>query len=162
MDQGIFAPIFFAMIGSWGRAVIGWALENPTPVGAFFTVWLVLFAASQWQLNRIKERTNILAIEQAQKQLGDNPSITVKQFYEALRPAWEQMVRASALFIPHRWELWPLPATPGIVEQRIDFSEEWLGEFLWLEEIKMRGAKPREDAPEEDPLTKMKKMSKRR
>jgi hypothetical protein len=68
------------------------------------------------------------------------------------------MVKSSAWFIPHRWELWPLPATPDIVQRRLDFTPEWLGEFLWLEEIKMRGAKPREDQPEEDPLTKIKQM----
>lgn len=159
MDQGILAPIFFAMIGSWGRAVIRWATDNPGPVGAFFGIWLLFFATSQWQLNRIKDRTNKLALEEAQKQLEANPNITIQEFYATLKPDWQHMIKRSALFIPHRWELWPLPATPGIVQQRIDFSEEWLGEFLWLEEIKMRGAKPREDAPEEDPLTKMKKLS---
>ncbi len=158
MDQGIFAPIFFAMIGSWGRAVIGWALENPEVVGGLLTLWMVLFLAGSWQLSRIKERTNTLSLEEAKRLLEDNPDITISQFYEYLKPKWDKMVRTSAFFVPHRWELWPLPATPGVVQRRIDFSPEWLGEYLWLEEIKMKGAEPREDAPEDDPLTQLKKL----
>lgn len=158
MDQGIFAPIFFAMIGSWGRAVIRWALDNPYAVGGFLSLWMVLFLAGNWQLSRIKERTNKLVIDEAKRSLGETPGITVKQFYEKLKPSWDAMVKNSALFIPHRWELWPMPATPGIVEKRIDFTPAWLGEFLWLEEIKMKGAKERDDLPEEDPLTKIKNL----
>lgn len=155
MDQGIFAPIFFAMIGSWGRAVIRWALENPFTVGGFLTLWMVLFLSGTWQLNRIKERTSALSLREAKRLLKDNPEINIREFYNNVKPAWEQMVRDSALFIPHRWELWPIPATPEIVQERVDFTPEWLGEFLWLEKIKMRGAKQRKDAPEEPPLQKI-------
>ncbi|MGD8622243.1 MAG: hypothetical protein PVH60_09830 [Anaerolineales bacterium] len=158
MDQGIFAPIFYAMIGSWGRAVIRWALDNPYLVGGFMSLWMVLFFAGNWQLNRLKERTNKLVIHEANRLLGEVPGITVKQFYKKLKPSWEEMVKHNAWFVPHRWELWPMPATPSIVEQRIDFTAEWLGEFLWMEEVKMHGAKPRENPPEDDPLTKLKKM----
>lgn len=157
MDQGIFAPIFFAMIGSWGRAVIRWALDNPYPVGGFLTLWMMLFLAGNWQLSRIKERTKAISLKEARRLLEHEPDIRVKQFYDQLKPDWERMVRSSALFIPHRWELWPMPASPHRVEQRIDFTPEWLGEFLWLNEVKMRGAKPREDEPEDSPLEKMKK-----
>jgi hypothetical protein len=146
------------MIGSWGRAVIGWALNNPGIVSTFFAVWLALFATSNWQLNRIKSKTHKLVLKEAEKILEQKPNINIKDFYESLHPIWRGMVKDSALFIPHRWELWPMPATPNRVQKRIDFTPEWLGEFLWMEEVKMNGVKPPEKPPEDDPLTKLKKM----
>lgn len=104
----------------------------PSFVGVLLGVWLVLFLTGRFQFGHIKKRTVDLVLSRLDSLLEASPDLTVEEYYAFLLPRWEQMVRSSAWFIPHKTELWPMPATPQYVAQRIHFSPEWLGAFLSL------------------------------
>jgi hypothetical protein len=142
----MFEGILYALIGNWGRAVIGWALENPVPVSLGFALWLSVFFLGKVQLKMIREKTEAWILTSSREILKKSGNITVEQLYKQLLPQWEQNVRGTALFIPHRWEIWPVPATPRFVKKRINFTPEWLGGFLWANGIKLPGAR----APEKE------------
>ncbi|MEJ2012686.1 MAG: hypothetical protein P8X64_10770 [Anaerolineales bacterium] len=136
----MFQEMLYALIGSWGRAVIQWALANPVTVGLACGAWLAMIGASKLQLKWLKDRTAELALNSARAVLEKEPQIQVTKLYDRLSPVWTDMVRKTAFFIPHRWEIWPVPATPKRVAERLDFSPEWLGEYLWENGIEVRGA----------------------
>jgi hypothetical protein len=145
----MFQEILYAMIGSWGRAVIQWALANPVAVGMACGAWLAVIGSSMLQLKWIKDRTGEMAIHAARAALEKEPQLSIKKLYERFYPVWTEMVRKTAFFIPHRWEIWPVRATPERVAERMAFSPEWLGEFLWENGIQVRGAAPKKEREEE-------------
>lgn len=131
--------IIYTILGPWSRTFIEWTSANPLPISAFFIALLAFFAAGKWQLKRIEDRTKSMVIEAGREALGENPQITAKELFEKLLPEWEKMLRETAWFIPHRLELWPIPAAPQTVSERINFNSEWLSQYLWENGINIGG-----------------------
>ncbi|NIS83561.1 MAG: hypothetical protein GTO14_25945 [Anaerolineales bacterium] len=119
-----------SLLGSWGRALLDFLQMNPEISTLIFSLWLAIWLAGKYQLQRIEKRTGTFVLENSQQALDENPRMTVKQLYALLYPKWCQMLRTTAWFVPHRWELWPLPATPKIVQERINFTPKWLKQYL--------------------------------
>ena len=122
--------ILYAIVGSWGRAAIEWMLAHPLVMGIILLAWMGMLYGGKAQLKRVESRTHSLVLEEARQYLAEAPGLNANHLYDRLYPQWRQMVRRSALFITHRWELWPLPAIPSLVRQRIGFTPEWLGQYL--------------------------------
>ena len=141
----MFQELLYTLIGSWGRAVIEWALANPVQVGLACGAWLIIIGASKLQLKWIKDRTESLMLTTASGLLEVNPRLPVDKLFDQVYPVWSDMVRKTALFIPHRWEVWPVPATPERVAGRLDFTPEWLGQHLLANGVEVRGVKPRKE-----------------
>lgn len=141
----MFQELLYTLIGSWGRAVIQWALANPVTVGLACGAWLLVLGAGKLQLKRIKDRTENLMLASARSALETDPRLSIDKLYERLYPAWVEMVRKTAFFIPHRWEIWPMPATPKHVAGRLDFTPEWLGQHLLANGIRVRGVSPKKE-----------------
>lgn len=131
--------IFRSMLGAWSRAVVDWLQAHPATTALALSIWLSLFFAGKYQLHRLQVRTQVWAIENATAVLKQHPGITAQQLYDQLYPDWRQMLRRTAWFIPHRWELWPLPATPDRAAKRIDFTPQWLRNHLMENGIEIPG-----------------------
>jgi len=144
--------LLYAMIGDWGLAVINFATENPGWILLATGAWATMFGLGKLQLKSIHTKTESWVLESSKQIVIDSPSITVDKLYEQLYPEWVQNLRGSAAFILHRWEIWPVPATPRFVKDRIDFTPEWLGGYLWANGLKVRGGK----APGEQGTSKSK------
>ncbi len=138
----MFDSLFYALIGNWGRAVIGWALENPSWVFLGAALWLAIFGMGKLQLKRIREKTEAWVLPTSRQIVADTPDISIDDLYEHLYPRWVNHIRGSAVFILHRWEIWPLPATPRFVKDRLDFTPGWLGSFLQANGLSVRGRDP--------------------
>jgi hypothetical protein len=122
--------IFYSIIGTWARAVIEWLQANPAITLSVLLLWIAIFFAGKYQLQRVERRTRAFVLKNAQQMLDENPQMNSAQLYEKLYPRWCQLLRKTAWFVPHRSELWPLPATPKIVNDRINFTPEWLHNYL--------------------------------
>jgi hypothetical protein len=133
--------ILYSIVGDWGEAAIKWMLANPLIVGAALLMWMGSLAAGKYQVQRLKSRTESLVLEAAQQWRAAGRGLGAKDLYRNLYPEWSAMVRHSALFIPHRWELWPVPASPTRVEERIGFSPEWIHDFLTEQGFSVHGAR---------------------
>lgn len=129
--------IFRSMLGAWGRAVIDWLQAHPATTAGVLALWLALFFTGKYQLQRLQQRTQELVLENTPILLKQEPGLSAQQLYDLLYPEWRLMLRKTAWFIPHRWELWPVPATPKRAAQRIDFTPEWLHQHLMANEIEV-------------------------
>jgi hypothetical protein len=149
--------LFYAMIGKWGLAVIDFATNNPGVILAVSVLWLSTFFLGKYQLNSIRTKTESWVLESTNRILAETPGISVNKLYDQLYPGWETNLRGSAYFIMHRWEIWPVPATPRFVKNRIDFTPDWLGGFLWANGIKLPGSKAPEKKEGSEYLPKIPK-----
>ena len=138
--------LFYAMIGKWGLAVIDFATNNPGVILVIASLWLATFFLGRYQLNLIRTKTEAWVLESSKRILKETSGISLNKLYEQLYPGWEANLRGTAYFIMHRWEIWPVPATPRFVKDRINFTPEWLDGFLWANGIKLPGSQ----APEKN------------
>ncbi|MGD0707016.1 MAG: hypothetical protein ABSA51_01035 [Anaerolineaceae bacterium] len=113
-------------------------------------IWLIVLAAGRYQLKKVKERTVELVLSEAKVELKKDPSLTIEGFYKFIYPKWCQMLKSTALFIPHKTELWPMPASPNYVKNRIRFLPEVVGLFLANNKIVLVGVEIEPDHIESD------------
>ena len=147
----MFQEILYGLVGDWGEAAIKWMVANPAIVGGVLLVWMGLLAAGKLQVRRIKDRTQSMVLDAANQRRDEGKGVGAKQLHRRLYPDWSEMVRHSALFVPHRLEMWPVPATPENVEHHVDFTPEWIYRFLSARGFRVHGAKPKavqEKAPQ--------------
>jgi len=105
---------------------------SPTVSMIVFSIWLILFLWGRSQLNKIKDATAQLVLENIETAKKNNKNLTVDQYYQMLYPKFEAYVKANVKFVPHKTELFPMPAKPEYVKTRIHFTPEWVGAFLKL------------------------------
>lgn len=159
----MFQELLYAILGPWGRAVIEWLLAHPAVLGSTLLVWLLLILWSEQSLRSVQSRTSAMALDVAREALFRDPDLNAGRIYDQLYPQWCDMVRKTARIIPHRWGLWPLPATPSNVRNRIGFTPRWLWGHLVANGVRPSGAAPETSQTTESPnnAPRDKKMRKR-
>jgi hypothetical protein len=125
------------MLGSLGRPVLDFLLDNPPIVTGFLGVWLASFAAGRIQLERIKRKTADLVAREAAGHVSRKPHITSRGLYNRIYPQWAEVVSRWAWFVPHRLDIWPVRATPEAVQEKFDFSPEWIFDVLRRHDIRL-------------------------
>lgn len=112
---------------------------KPTVSFITFSIWLILFVLGRAQFNKIKKLTQSVVVEKANVQIKEDKEITLKEFYKQIYPSWCDLVKKSIWFIPHKTELWPMPAKPDYVRDRIGFNQEWTARILLDNGIELKG-----------------------
>ncbi|MGA2083417.1 MAG: hypothetical protein ABSH53_22830 [Holophaga sp.] len=100
--------------------------------GLVSAAWLVFYIFGRRQFSRVRQGTTELVLEQGRLAGQARPRPTVEGFFAQIQPAWRAMLRQRAWFIPHRTELFPVPAQPEVVARRLNFTPGWVGAYLRL------------------------------
>jgi hypothetical protein len=103
---------------------------SPYIYGGLMGVWLLFFLLGKRQFDQARQLTLDLALSKVKAARKSNPEMTVDQYYGALLPEWETRIKEKIKFIPHKLEIWPMPAKPDYVRSRLNFTPEWLGAYL--------------------------------
>lgn len=106
-------------------------------IGILSAIWLLFFVLGRWQLNRVKQCTTDLILNEASQVQRLHQPPNVEDFYTQIQPNWEVMLKKNAWFILHKTELFPVPAWPLIVQKRLNFTPAWMGAYLRLNGIKL-------------------------
>jgi len=126
----MFVDSIRSMLGSLGRPVLDFVINNPSLVTGILAVWLGLFVAGRLQLRRIEQKSAELVVEMGKELIASKPHITARGLYKRIYPRWCEAVRGWAWFVPHRLDLWPMPVRPETVQQKFPFSPQWIAEVL--------------------------------
>jgi hypothetical protein len=126
----MFLEFIRGMLGSLGRPVLDYMLDNPSVVTVVLTVWVGIFVAGRLQLRRIEQRSVELVVEMGRELIAREPHITARGLYKRIYPRWCEAVRGWAWFVPHRLDLWPVPVRPETVQQKLFFSPQWIADVL--------------------------------
>lgn len=126
----MFLEFIRSMLGSFGRPMLDFILNNPSFITGILAVWLSVFVAGRLQLRRIERKSVELVVEMGQELIAQKPHITARGLYKRIYPRWCEAVRGWAWFIPHRLDLWPVPVKPETVQQKLPFSSQWIAHVL--------------------------------
>ena len=110
----MFMAYLRCMLGSFGRSALDFMLANPLFTSGILTVWLGVFVAGRLQLRHIERNSGELVVEMGRELIAKKPNITAAGLYRRIYPRWSEAVREWAWFVPHRLDLWPVPARPVI------------------------------------------------
>lgn len=124
------------MLGPFAR-VLDFLLQNPVFTTALLLVWLMIYMAGRVQLRQIEQKTQELVLQLSREYLAQQPHLSATDLYQQIYPHWSQAVPGWGRFVPHRLDLWPVPATPENVAQKIAFSPRWIAELLKAQNIKL-------------------------
>ncbi len=118
------------MLGSWGSRLLDLILSHPVIVSGILAAWLGLYLAGRLQLAHIERQTIEMVTRLSREMIARKPHITSRGLYRRIYPRWKEAVREWGWFIPHRFDLWPVPVRPETVEQKMPFSAQWIAETL--------------------------------
>jgi hypothetical protein len=133
----MFLAFIKSMLGSLGRPVLDFILDNPSFVTVILAVWLGLFVAGRLQLRHIERKSVQLVVVMGRELIAKKPHITARGLYKRIYPHWCEAVRGWAWFVPHRLDLWPVPVRPEAVQQKLPFSPQWIAEVLRQHDIRL-------------------------
>jgi hypothetical protein len=135
------------MIMGWIRSMLGpfgvimdFFAAHPEILTGILALWMLLYAAGRIQLVLIQRRTERLVINRARRLVAENPLLTLAELREAFLPTWQEEVKKwNFLFVPHKFDFWPVPASPKNVLVKFPISPEWLAKALDTNGIKVQG-----------------------
>jgi hypothetical protein len=93
-------------------------------------LWYIVFVAGTIQYRVLKKRTIQLILKYAQQAMDGGLDRSYESLYQALYPEWCVMVKKTAVFIPDKTELYPIPANVKNVKKRLIFTPRWVKDCL--------------------------------
>lgn len=100
-------------------------------------IWFFIFLLGMMQMNRIKKRL-FNRIDETIDLINDRgKEITLDEIYNIVFADWDELVHSSAKFVLSKNELYPVPANPTKIKERLNLSPVWLGAYL-----RLQGAEP--------------------
>lgn len=114
------------MLGGFGNALLIRLTSDPVLLAGFLCLWFTVIVAGNMQLRRIESETVRFVRRESAQALAANPRIEPKQLFQIVYPAWTAQLGRWGWFVPHRWELWPVPVRPETVQRRFQFTPAWL------------------------------------
>jgi hypothetical protein len=114
---------------------------HPEFLTAILALWMLFYAAGLIQLKLIERRTARLVIDRSLRLVAANPQISLADLRANILPAWlDEINKWNFLFIPHKFDFWPVPVTPKNVQVKLPLSPEWLAKVLNTNGIILPGA----------------------
>ncbi len=118
------------MLGGYGNALFVFLTSSPALLAAFMGLWFAILFIGNLQLRRIENETVRYVIRESAQQMAAHPELSAKQLCNVIYPGWASQVGRWGWFVPHRWELWPVPVRPETVQRRFQFTPHWLKTIL--------------------------------
>jgi hypothetical protein len=138
------------MIMGWIRSMLGplavimdFFSAHPEILTAILAVWMLIYAIGRIQLALIQQKTARLVVELSRSLVAANPQVSLADLREQLLPPWlEELKTWKYLFIPHKYDFWPVPASVKNVQIKFPMPPDWLNRVLKTNGILLQGAPP--------------------
>lgn len=126
----MFMEILYAMLGPWSRDFIPWIVEHPYVLAIVYLAWLILFWLGKHQVKRVEEFLTEWVRGEAKELKAQHIQPDPDQLYKRASHELKQNLPHLAWFIPHKTEMFPVPARLDIVEKKINLSPDWIRNAL--------------------------------
>jgi hypothetical protein len=139
-----------SMFMSWIRSMLGpfnavldFFSAHPEALTAILVVWAAIYYAGYLQLKHIEAKTRRLVLEESRTRLQAQPGASARELFESVYPRWASEFKSwKYLYIPHRWELWPVRPTETNVRVKLSLSPDWVADLLAKNGITVATAEP--------------------
>ncbi|NTV35528.1 MAG: hypothetical protein HGA53_01100 [Anaerolineaceae bacterium] len=142
----MFEAIIRTFLGSLSP-ILDYIQNNPMVVSLVLGIYIAIYFAGRLQLETIKRKTTEMVLAYTREELKKKPNITSGGIFKHIYPLWEKEVGTWVKFIPHRTDLFPVPATAAAASKKLPFTPEWLVEVLKENKIELAEFKPEEITP---------------
>ncbi len=115
--------------------MINWFGENPIYLSLICLVWLLLWGAGKIQFHKNIQYLRDATSSVTKQLISEGKEVNIHIIYQTVYQQWQQRIEHLSWFIPHRYELWPIPAKIEELKNRIGFSPEWVEEFLTTQDL---------------------------
>lgn len=95
--------------------------------------WFLFFLLGQYQLNRIKKKLFAKIDERVKTLEKAKQTDTLDSFYAHIFADWDTVVKSNAWFVLSANELYPVPANPQRLKDRLKLTPAWLSAYLHLQ-----------------------------
>lgn len=113
---------------------------NTPPAIAFALLggWWLVFVAGRIQLRKARLLVEKLILDRAAS-VREKPKMTLQQYHDLVLPELVEKVRGLVWFVPHRTELFPVPAKPDYLIERLGVNPEFVGRVLIQGGVELKG-----------------------
>lgn len=119
-----------AMLGPF-NAVLDYFSAHPEALTALLAIWAGVYYIGYLQLKRIEAKTRTLVLKESRLRLQARPGASAQELFEAIYPLWVAEFQGwRFLYIPHRWDLWPVRPTEKNVTAKLALNPEWVADLL--------------------------------
>jgi len=135
-DKKMIESLIKGLLGPSLAPLFDYITTHPSIVAIVLSILVAVYVAGRIQLHNISIKTQGYVLARYKEEIQRKPNITPESLYKLIYPEWTSLIKKWGLFIPHRLDLWPIPATPDNVKNRIDFNSKWIANVLENKQIK--------------------------
>jgi hypothetical protein len=118
------------MLGPF-NAVLDYFIAHPNTLTLLLTLWLCMYGLGRYQLKRIEAKSTAWLLTRSRALLIADPGLTPPDLYQQLYPLWtEEFKKWRYVYIPNKYDLWPVPASLKNVQAKMPFSVDWIAKVL--------------------------------
>lgn len=118
--------------------IYDYVLTHPALITIIFTVFVFIYLAGLFQLKYAEKKTRELVLILTPDLIKLKPHITSSGIYKHVLSRLENEIKKwHLLFIPHRLDIWPVPANIKNIVSKMGFNPEWVKKILEEESIKL-------------------------
>jgi hypothetical protein len=118
------------MLGPF-TVVLDFLTAHPLLTSAILATWGIIYYAGRVQLKIIEAKTIKLIVSHCRILLVKDSGISATDLYSKIFPIWVQELKTwQYLFIPNKYDLWPVPVTVENVLVKIPISPRWISAIL--------------------------------
>lgn len=118
--------------------IYDYILSHPAVITVVLGILVLFYLAGLFQLKIVEKKTREFILALAPDLIKEKPHITSSGIYKHVLPRWEiELKKWNVLFIPHRLDIWPVPANPKNLVSKMGFNPEWVRKLLEEEKFKL-------------------------
>lgn len=110
--------------------LLDFIFENPRIVNSILVAIVLIYIAGRVQLKIIQQKSESLVVELGREITRKKPHITKSGLFKKIYPQWSDAIRGWAIFVPSKYDFYPVLVKPEIVKQKMDFSPDWMASVL--------------------------------
>lgn len=138
----MFAAILDIMLGTIGRPILAFYMQNQFVINLVILVWAAVVTYGSLQLSKIRKMTVSLGV----KALKETPDLSDEEIWESFRPKWEEtLAKLNLKLMLNRHNIWLTKATPDNIIDIMRLSPEWFTALRQGEILRHKGALPGEE-----------------
>ncbi len=128
-EVSFFGTLLRVMLGILSP-VLDWLIAHQTFVTVLFALILLVYALGRYQLGVAFHKTEEFVLKRFPELKAQNPNTTPESFFRETYPEWEALIKTCGWFVPHKFDLWPVPMSGKSVKDKIGYSPEWIAALL--------------------------------
>lgn len=126
----MFEAINSALLGSVGRAILSFIMENLGIFLSIFLIWAIVITVASINLKNTKKKVESIVLLTADHQKKKTKKIIVRNIYLSVLSEFQKEIAPKVKFIPNKMDLWITFPSSSQLADRIGLSTEMVKQVM--------------------------------